>query len=175
MAKDYGWTGLLRHGLWSCCKCKHWNYYRTVTLRIDSNCNSQGCDYRARIVLDRSERKGGRPRQCIVKEYPAYRPPGTVKSEQRERNRHSRRERELFERMEIKTDRGVFMTGTDLQEAQDKADLKRHGGVFRLKGRPEWKRHPHTGGSRVELIRDELFILGLKETWAKNSESEPQE
>lgn len=42
MAKNYGWTGRVRHGLWRCKKCEHWNYYRTHTLRIDSSCYAQG-------------------------------------------------------------------------------------------------------------------------------------
>jgi len=174
MTRSYGWTGQLRHGLWEC-KCGHWNYYRTITLRIDSNCNAQGCSYRARVVLDRSERSGGRPRQVIVKEYPHYRPPRTVKQEQYARNVHRRRSREIGERLAIKKDRGVFMTAGDLQEAQDRADLERHGGVFRLEHRPDLKRHPDLGGSRMKLIRDELFILQLKETWANKGENDPQD
>lgn len=164
MAKNYGWTGMLRHGLWKC-GCGHWNYYRTVTLRIDSHCNNQGCSYRARVVLDREERKGGRPRQVVVHEYPNYRPPRTVKQEQRERNRWERRGRELFERMDIKKDRGVFMKASELQDAQDVRDLKISGGIWRLKARPDLKRHPSLGDSR----------LTLNKKGANNSENDPQE
>ena len=168
MAKDYGWTGRVRHGLWEC-KCGHWNYYRTITLRIDSVCNNQGCDYRARVVLDREDRKGGRPRQVRVREYPAYRPPATVKIEQRQRNRYARRNREQAERIELKQDRGVFLTASELQELQDAADLERHGGIFRLRARPELKRHPDLGESRLDLIRP------LSKKGANNGENDPQE
>ena len=174
MAKHYGWTGLLRHGLWRC-GCGHFNYFRTSTLRIDSRCNAQGCCYRARVVLDREDRKGGRPRQVVVQEYPSYRPPSTIKTEQRQRNRHSRRGREIYERREIKKDRGVFMPASELQEAQDKADLERSGGVWRLAVRPDLKRHPFLGDSRLTLIREPSFIAELKAKWANNSESEPKD
>lgn len=129
----YGWTGRVRHGLYKC-KCGHWNYYRTITERIDKRCNAQGCAYRARVVLDRTNgsRRGGRPRTVTVHEYPAYRPPKSIKSEQRERNRFDRQKREQSERMDLRLDRGVFHTAGEIQAAQDAVDVERHGGIFRL-------------------------------------------
>ena len=123
----YGWTGRIRHGLYRC-KCGHWNYYRTATERIDKRCNAQGCDYRARVVLDRTPRRGGRLRTVEVREYPPHRPPTTIKSEQRARNRHARQRREQGERMDLRIDRGVFHTASEIQAAQDAADVDRHGG-----------------------------------------------
>jgi hypothetical protein len=153
MAKDYGWTGRVRHGLWQCKTCGHWNYYRTHTLRLDSKCYAQGCTYRARVVLDREDRKGGRPRQVVVKEYPHYRPPATVKTEQRMRNTYRRRHREIREHLEAGFDRGTFTTAAELQDAIDDADVERHGVRFRLRARPDLKRHPSLGGSRLEMQR----------------------
>ena len=132
MSKNYGWTGQLRHGLWKCARCNHWNYYRTHSIRIDSRCYAQGCEYRARVVLDREDRKGGRPRQVVVKEYPAYRPPSTVKQEQRARNIWQRRNHEQATRMGLKLDLGVFHKASTIQQAIDEADLDRH-----LNGEPE--------------------------------------
>lgn len=154
MARDYGWTGAIKHGLWRC-KCDHWNYYRTATLRIDSFCKNQGCGYRARVVLERVPRRGGRPRQVIIYEYPAYRPPRTIKQEQRERNRYNRRNREMHERMATPEmgDRGTFHTAREIQAAQDTADIERHGGTFRLEPHPNGIRHPVTGDSRTRLNR----------------------
>jgi len=152
MMTHYGWTGNLRHGLWRC-GCEHWNYYRTLTLRIDSYCNAQGCSYRARVVLDRQGRKGGRPRQVIIHEYPNYRPATSIRIEQKERNRYRRQNREQGERMALKMDRGVFHSAKELQTAQDNADLERHGGIFRLVARPDLKRHPETGDSRIKYLK----------------------
>ena len=153
MAKNYGWTGRVRHGLWRCKKCEHWNYYRTHTLRIDSSCYAQGCDYRARVVLDREDRRGGRPRQVVIREYPHYRPPETVKIEQRMRNTYARRHREIREHLEAGMDRGTFNTGAELQTAIDERDLARHGARFRLRARTDLKRHPSLGDSRLEMQR----------------------
>lgn len=169
MSKNYGWTGSIRHGLWRCKKCKHWNYYRTATLRIDSHCRAQGCDYRARVVLDRTPRSGGRPRQVQINEYPSYRPPSSIKIEQRERNTYTRRHREQAERMKLKMDRGVFHTATEIQEAMDAVDLDRHGGTFRMEARPGLKRHPDLGYSRWKFIRR------LKVKGAKTNENDPQD
>lgn len=152
MAKHYGWTGQLRHGLWKCARCNHWNYYRTHSIRIDSRCYAQGCDYRARVVLDREDRKGGRPRQVVVKEYPSYRPPSTVKQEQRARNIWQRRNHEQATRMGLKLDLGVFHKASEIQAAIDEADLDRHGRIFRLVAHPEWKRHPFLGQSRLDAV-----------------------
>jgi len=177
MSKNYGWTGEVRHGLWRCV-CKHWNYYRTGTIRIDSRCRAQGCNYRARVVLDRSRQRGGRPRQVVVHEYPSYRPPRSIKSEQRERNRFSRRNREMHERMRTPElgDRGVFHTASEIQAAQDAADLKRHGGTFRLedgKGRTaRHGRHPELGDSRMKLTMDPDLA---KKRRANNDENDPQD
>jgi len=102
-------------------------------------------------------------------------PPSTVKTEQRERNRHARRGREQYERRDIKKDRGVFMSASDLQEAQDKVDLVRCGGVWRLAVRPDLKRHPFLGESRLTLIREPSFIAELKAKWANNSKSEAKD
>lgn len=154
MAKDYGWTGRVRHGLWRC-GCGHWNYYRIHTIRIDSRCRAQGCTYRARVVLDREDRKGGRPRQVVIREYPAYRPPSTVKTEQRERNTYARRHREIREHLEAGFDRGTFHTASTLQDAIDEKDLARHGARFRLRPRHDLKRHPHWGESRLEMQRED--------------------
>ena len=166
MSRDYGWTGSIRHGLWRC-KCRHWNYYRTGTLRIDSRCRSQGCEYRARVVLDRTPRRGGRERQVLVHQYPSYRPPRSIKSEQRERNRFNRRNRELHERMKLPElgDRGVFHTAAALQAAQDEDDLQRTGGTWRFRARPDLKRHPEHGGSRLER----------QEQGANNDENDAQD
>jgi len=128
----YGWTGRLRHGLWLC-KCDHWNYYRTLTLRIDAYCHRQGCGYRARVVLDRQHRKGGRDRKVVVNEYPNYRPAASIRIEQKERNRYQRQKLEQSERMLLKLDRGEFHTAKVLQEAIDEAERERHGVIFRLK------------------------------------------
>ncbi|HIB69262.1 MAG TPA: hypothetical protein EYO33_30310 [Phycisphaerales bacterium] len=155
MSRHYGWTGRVRHGLWKCKRCEHWNYYRTHTLRIDSRCRGQGCEYRARVVLDREDRKGGRLRQVIVTEYPHYRPPETVKIEQRMRNTYARRHREIAEHLEAGFDRGTFTTATDLQKAVDVRDLARHGVLFRLRAREDLKRHPSLGQSRLEMQRED--------------------
>ena len=149
----YGWTGRIRHGLYRC-KCGHWNYYRTATERIDKRCNAQGCDYRARVVLDRTPRRGGRLRTADVREYPPHRPPITIKSEQKARNRHARQAREQRERMDMRIDRGVFHTAAEIQDAQDAVDRERHGGTFRLIDRRDLKRHPFLGDSRLELNRE---------------------
>jgi len=67
------------------------------------------------------------------------------------------------------------MPASELQEAQDKADLERSGGVWRLAVRPDLKRHPFLGDSRLTLIREPSFIAELKAKWANNSESEPKD
>jgi len=177
MSKDYGWTGSIRHGLWRC-KCRHWNYYRTATLRIDCRCRAQGCEYRARVVLDRTPRRGGRPRQVVVHEYPSYRPPRSIKIEQRQRNIFSRRNREMWERMRTPElgDRGVFHTAAEVQAAQDAADIKRHGGTFRLEsgtGRTALHgRHPELGESRMKLTMDPDLAAKRR---ADKDENESQE
>lgn len=153
MSRTYGWTGQIRQGLWKCKKCSHWNYYRTATLRIDSTCSRPQCDYRARVVLDRVPRAGGRPRQVSIHEYPSYRPPSTIRREQRDRNRFERRNREVVETLDAKMDRGVFRTAGELQDAFDERDLERHGGIFRFRARPERPRHPIHGNSRLEMTR----------------------
>jgi len=65
--------------------------------------------------------------------------------------------------MDIKKDRGVFMKASELQEAQDVRDMKISGGVWRLEARPDLKRHPSLGQSR----------LTLNKKGANNSENDP--
>ena len=89
----------------------------------------------------------------MIHEYPSYRPPRTIRREQKERNRWERRSREMWERMDAKLDRGTFHSGSKIQLAFDERDLKRHGGVFRFRARPDLKRHPDFGGSRLEYER----------------------
>ena len=159
MSRTYGWTGRIRQGLWQCPKCQHHNYYRTGTLRLDSVCRSQGCRYRARVVLDRVDdefgiRARGRPRQVVVREYPAYRPPHTIQAEQRERNSYARRQRQRSRSATLQLDLNTFQTGSDILAAIDANDLKIHGTTFRLVARHDLKgHHPNTGASRMQPTR----------------------
>jgi len=162
MSKNYGWTGQIRHGLWRCRSCQHWNYFRTATLRLDGSCRAQGCSYRARAVLDRAPRRGGRLRQIEILEYPAYRPPATIRQELRNRNRFERERRAAIDREEHPgIEAGRFNTAGEILAARDRHDLARHGGIFRLEPNPiadpetgeRWIR-PHTGTSRIRFIRD---------------------
>ena len=158
MSRTYGWTGRIRHGIWLCPKCEHHNYYRTATIRLDSLCRAQGCTYRARVVLDRVDnemgvRGRGRPRQVIIREYPPRRPPATIRREVKARNQYRRREYERRKAAAMQLDLTAFQTASDIQDAQDAHDLKRHGSTFRLIARPDLKRHPFTGGSRMQPTR----------------------
>lgn len=158
MSRSYGWTGRIRHGIWLCPKCSHHNYYRTATIRLDAHCRAQGCEYRARVVLDRLDDKmgvksRGRPRQVIIREYPPHRPPDTIRQEVRARNQFQRRQYERRKAAGLQLDLTTFQKASDLQNAQDNHDLKRHGTTFRLVARPDLKRHPFTGNSRMQPTR----------------------
>lgn len=153
MTRTYGWTGRIRHGIWLCPKCDHHNYYRTATLRLDSKCRAQGCEYRARVVLDRVVRAGGRPRQVVIRDYPPHRPPASIQREVRSRNMFRRREAERRKSAAMQLDLTTFQTASDIQDAQDAHDLKRHGSTFRLVARPDLLRHPFLGRSRMQPTR----------------------
>ena len=71
--------------------------------------------------------------------------------------------------MALKFDQGVFHTAATLQEAQDAADIERHGGIFRLEARPDLKRHPDLGESRLNLTRTSNTER------ANNGENDPQD
>lgn len=113
-------------------------------------------------MLDRSNRRGGRLRQIEIREYPAYRPPHSIRLEQRNRNRFARERRVARDHAELPgLEPGRFNTAGEILEAQDRHDLARHGGIFRLEPNPvadprtgeRWIR-PVTGTSRIRFIRD---------------------
>jgi len=152
------WVGRLRHGLWQCNRCLFWWYWRTGSTRLDSSCRK--CGYRARCVLDR-RLKGGRRRQIRITEYPAYRPPATIRIEQKRRNLITRagiKRNVEADHADINLD--VFTTAGDRLRAKDQRDIERHGCIFRFEPQVvgpsgRW-RDPHDGGtgdSKWRLIK----------------------
>jgi len=168
------WTGRLRHGLWQCNRCLFWWYWRTASTRLDSTCRK--CTYRARCVLDRRG-AGGRHRQIRITEYPAYRPPATIRIEQKRRNlitRAGHRNRQVDEHTGLNLD--AFTNAGDRQRAKDEHDIARHGCIFRLEPRPmghggERWRDPHDDGlgdSRWRLIK-----VGTREFYEHRPDLQP--
>jgi len=94
-------------------------------------------------VLDRLG-KGGRRRQIRITEYPAYRPPATIRIEQKRRNQITRGAARRWQEAEHPdTNLDAFTTAGDRQRAKDTHDIARHGCIFRLEPQAE---HPREAG-----------------------------
>ena len=78
---------VMRRGLWCCSRCEYWWIWETDegVKRLDRVCRK--CNHRVQAMLSRRPGNRGRRRTDSILEYPAYRPVGSIRTEQKRRNR----------------------------------------------------------------------------------------